>query len=106
MRQLAEHLKESAVLHLQQPKKLISVIGTTSDSGSPLVEQASTTPIAGLCAGTMHCTNAHSLGTGTSTAALQVWFWWILPSSLHVQRGWKTVVEVLNCFMSLLFPLD
>jgi len=40
MCQLAEHLKESAVLPLKQPKKPVSVIGTTSNSDTLLVEWA------------------------------------------------------------------
>lgn len=86
MYQLAEHLRERAVLPLNQPKKPVSVVGT-SRARSLLAEQASCfhRTCTGRCAGTTHYSNFHSLGRGTW--ALEGSFWWSLPSSSLFQQG-------------------
>lgn len=96
---LAEHLKESAVPSLNQPKKLLSVTGPTSNSVSSssrvgfLFPQH---PLLDFVLVPLQCSNIHSLDTSTSTAALEQLIL-MDPSFLSTcQQAWKTVVEILN----------
>lgn len=106
MCQPAEHPRESAVLPLNQAKKLVSVIGT-SKPRSHLAEQASCfqNAFTGLHAGATQYSNFHPLDRGVRD--LEVGSSFVEPFFLSASflQGSKTVVDILNCLTSLLLFL-